>query len=188
MSSDTSHEHPIADAVHKAQDAVGAMVGMASAGGPLAKDAGMFAANAGASTLYEIEAGRIALQRAQSLDIQRFADLLVRDHQRMAATLARTSGKTAELDARRQGLLDHLSQASADKFDEMFLTQQLAAHREAVTLHENFLKSDSSEGLRGVASSALPILRQHLAMATALQSGSSYAVAGMARIPPAAAH
>jgi putative membrane protein len=171
---DPTNVHGVVD---RAQDAVGAMVGMASASTLGAHDAEACVANACASDLYEIEAGRIALQRTGSPQVRSFAQMLIEDHSRSAEILAakvKLAGLEAvaepRLDERRKGMLDNLQAASDDAFDEVFLTQQTAAHQEALTLHRGYAEKGENEVLRGMASGAAPPLEQHLQMAKHLRS------------------
>jgi putative membrane protein len=156
----------------KAQDAVGAMVGMASATTLGPHDAETYVTSASVSDLYEIEAGRLALQRSESPQVRRYAQMLIEDHSRAAEVLllkAKLAGleMAAEprLDERRKGMLDNLQTAPAETFDQTFLAQQIAAHKEAVALHKGYSENGANEVLRGLASGAAPALEQHLEMA-----------------------
>jgi putative membrane protein len=161
----------------KAEDAIGAMVGMASASTLGSHDAQTYVSSTAASDLYEVEAGRIALRRTGSNQIRSFAQMLIEDHSRSSEILvskARLAGLEAaaepELDSRRKGMLDNLEAASAEEFDKVFLTQQAAAHREAVALQKGYVENGDNEVLKGLASGAVPPLEQHLQTAETLRS------------------
>jgi putative membrane protein len=156
----------------KAEDAVGAMVGMASAATLGSHDAETYVTSACISDLYEIEAGRIALQRTASPQVRNFAQMLIEDHSRASEILllkARLAALEAaaepRLDERRKGMLDNLLAASDEEFDKVFLAQQTAAHQEALALHKGYGDSGANETLRGLASGSVPPLEQHLQMA-----------------------
>lgn len=153
--------------LHRAEDAVGGMVGMASAtmaGGSVK----MFVENAGISDLYEIEAGRIVLSRSNSPDIRKFAETMIEDHTNSTQQLAKAAGgepaKVAlptMLDERRQGMIDHLHQANEEDFDKTYLRQQKMAHQEALSLFEGFASAGDRSALASYASGAIPVLRHH---------------------------
>ena len=65
-------------ALNKTMDAVGGIVGEASAS--MATSAKMFASNAAISDMYEIEAGRIAQERARSAEVREAGGRMINDH------------------------------------------------------------------------------------------------------------
>ena len=160
---------------NKAQDAIGGMVGMASAATVGAHDGKAFVANACMSDLYEVEAARIAQRRARSEAVREFAEKMVAHHttakhQMMSALRSHEVtdqfpdlGPVTELDDRRRGLLKHLDDAADDDFDKTYVDQQKLAHREAITLHEGFAEQGDNPQLRSVAMGGLPMIRRHMA-------------------------
>jgi putative membrane protein len=158
------------DLIDKAQDAISAVVGLASASTLGSHDTQTYLTSAAISDLYEIEAGRIALRRTACPSVRTFAEMLVEDHRRSAQALAskaKLAGMEPQalLDERRKGMIDNLQAASDGDFDRVFLTQQAAAHQEAVALHQGYAEHGDNEVLRGLASGAAPALEQHLTMA-----------------------
>jgi len=156
-------------ALNKTMDAVGGAVGQASAA--VATSADQFAPNAAISDQYEIEAGRIAQERARSPDVRDAGEHMVRDHTESSAQLkdavARSEKVTAadlptELDSRRQGMIDHLREAPDDKFDKTYVDQQVAAHEEAVTMMHRFRSDGDCPVLRGFAEQVSPVIEGHL--------------------------
>ena len=67
----------------------------------------------------------------------------------------------AELDQRRQTMIDHLLQAPEDAFDTTYLSQQKLSHKDAITLFEAFEQRAEQQLLASYARANLPILRQH---------------------------
>jgi putative membrane protein len=177
MTSNPNETSSAGGMLDKAEDALGAMVGMASASMLGSHDAQAYVSSAAASDLYEVEAGRIALRRTGSNQIRSFAQMLIEDHGRSSEILvskARLAGLEAaaepKLDARRKGMLDNLEAASAEAFDKVFLTQQTTAHQEAVALQKGYAENGDNEVLKGLASGSVPPLEQHLQMAETLRS------------------
>ena len=163
------------DAVNTAQDATSAAVGATSAAtvGQMSTDA--FVTNAAISDMYEIEAGQIAQKKGQSADVKAFGKMMVSDHTAMSTEmkpLITAAGKTAPagLDERRKGLIDNLNAASAAEFDNVYLSQQEAAHSEALTLMQGYADNGDDAGLKGAAAKAVPKIQAHLDRVKQLQA------------------
>lgn len=158
----------------KAQDMVGGMVGMASASTAGSHDARAFIQSASVGDLYEIQAGIIAADRAGSDDVRAFAEMMVEHHttamHQMRSALRSQevtsqlpdAAPVRELDARRQGMIQHLMDAPTEDFDKMYLDQQRLAHQESVTLHKGYAESGDNPQLRSVALGGLPMVERHL--------------------------
>ncbi|WP_189453144.1 DUF4142 domain-containing protein [Cognatilysobacter bugurensis] len=154
-------------------DAVGGLVGTMKAGLG-SKSVNAFVANASRGDVYEIEAARIAQQRARSPEIRQLADRMLKDHTESANKLMaalRSHGDQdligeieGELDQHRQTMVDHLRQASDNEFDSVYLAQQKLAHRETLTLFEGFTSSDEHPELVAYARGMLPTLNEHKEM------------------------
>lgn len=158
----------------KAQDMVGGMVGMASASTAGSHNTEAFIANACMGDLYEVEAGRLAMQRARSDDVRMFGEMMIEHHttamhQMRSALRSREvtdalpgAAPTMELDDRRAGMLKHLQDAPDDDFDKMYLDQQRMAHQETVALHKGYAEHGDNPQLRSVALGGLPMVERHL--------------------------
>ncbi|WP_300573415.1 DUF4142 domain-containing protein [Phenylobacterium sp.] len=161
--------------VNAAQDATSAAVGQTSAATLGANTLDGYVMNAAVSDMYEIEAGRMAQEKGQSAETRELGEMLVNDHTTSSgrlAELARAAGETppTEMDERRQGLIDNLRAAEGAQFDEVFAEQQVAAHQEAITLHEGYAESGDNAELAAFARDLVPKLRTHLERAQALEA------------------
>ena len=161
--------------VNKAQDTVGAAVGATSAATLGAHDTGAFVDNLVQGNTYEIEAAKIAEQKAQSADVKAFAKMMVRDHTALgneAKPVIAKSGKTApaSLDQRRQGFLDNLKAAGPQDFDKAYMDQQVAAHKETLSLLNGYAQNGDNADLKGLATKAAPTVQKHLDKAQALDA------------------
>lgn len=162
-------------AVNSAQDATGAAVGAAAAvAGPVSTDA--FVTNAVISDLYEIQAGQIAQTKGQSQAVKDFGKQMVTDHTALSNAmkpLIIAAGKTAPtgLDERRKGMIDNLNAAAPADFDKVYVSQQEAAHNEALTLMQGYADHGEDAGLKGGAAKALPKIKAHLEHVQGLASG-----------------
>jgi putative membrane protein len=161
-------------ALNKAGDMVGGMVGKASAATAGSHDSEAFVMNACVSDLSEVEAGRLAMERARSDATRELGMMMVEHHttaahQMQAALMSSEVTRvlpnlkpTTQLDSRREGLLKHLREASADDFDKLYLDQQRTAHQEAITLHKGYAENGDNPQLRSVALGGLPMIERHL--------------------------
>jgi putative membrane protein len=104
------------------------------------------------SNLYEIAAANIALDKAEAGSVRDFAQMMVTDHSKALET---------NLDADHQAKIDILQSLQGAAFDREYLSQQMTAHREALTL----LKSYGGEGelpeLRQFAQGTIPTVQKH---------------------------
>ncbi len=155
-----------------AGDAAAAPVGMLSASTLGSMDAKGFVENAARSDMYEIKASKLALEKTQDPEIKTFAREMIRDHmkttQAVKAHLPPGITPPAELDKRRQGLLDDLRASSGPEFDKRYINQQVAAHEEALTLMKGYAAHGDKSGLKMAAAKAVPIVTHHLEMIKAM--------------------
>lgn len=156
-------------ALHRVEDAVGGIIGKASASMAAASTT-EFARTAHISDRYEIEAAQIALERSGQPRVRELAETIISDHEASIARRAEAIAAMDEkiplrdsLDARHQGLIDHLRDARDRDFDTVYLNQQKAAHDEAITLFERFQRGASGP-LADYAKATLPHLRKHETM------------------------
>lgn len=163
------------DAVNAAQDATSAAVGATAAAtvGQVSTDA--FVTNAAISDMYEVQAGEIAQKKGQAADVKAFGKMMVADHTALSKEvkpLAEAAGKTLPtgLDERRKGLIDNLNAASPAEFDAVYLSQQEAAHSEALTLMQGYADNGDDAGLKGAAAKAVPKVQAHLDHVKKLQA------------------
>ena len=161
--------------VNAGQDAVGAAVGAMSAAtvGPMTTQS--FVSNAAEGNMYEIQAAQIAQKKAQNADVKSFAAMMIKDHTAMTnemKPLITAAGQTvpAELDQRRKGFLDNLNAATGADFDKVYMTQQVAAHQETLTLLNGYAENGDDAGLKAAAAKNAPKVQQHLEQAQQLQT------------------
>jgi putative membrane protein len=153
--------------VNAAQDAVGAAVGQTSAATLGANTKQGYVMNAGIGDMYEIQAGQMAQQRSKNADVKALAAMIVKDHTQASNEMkpaAQAAGETPPtgLDQRHQGMIDNLKAASDADFDKVYLTQQVAAHEEALTLHKGYADNGDEAGLKAHAAKVVPKIQAHL--------------------------
>ncbi len=153
-------------ALHKMEDVVGGWAGKGSAA--MTDRAEDFIESAAMSDMYEIEAGRLALDRARSPDVREVAQKMIDDHTESSAKLEASltpelrSAVPAGLNSRRESMLQHLREAEDAMFDKTYLDQQRMAHEEAVTLMHHFRDNGDNASLRNFAADVSPVIEGHL--------------------------
>jgi putative membrane protein len=139
-----------------------------------------FVQAAAISDMYEVEAGKIAEDRAQNRRVRAFAAKMVKAHtetsERLKSILAGLGSSVtpvtppAHLDDRRQGMIDELRGAKAADFDNRYLSQQIDAHKEALILMKGYAKDGDVAPVKAFASKTAPIVQSHLDMAEHLSN------------------
>jgi putative membrane protein len=134
-----------------------------------------FVRAAAISDMYEVTAGKIALQRASSPAVKEFAQKMVDAH---TMTTGKLKGLMAakdisvalpqHVDDLHQGLLDDLRAAKSADFDHRYISQQIAAHKAANTLFRGYAKDGDLGALKSFAFETDRDIRMHLDMAQSL--------------------
>lgn len=153
--------------VNTIQDVAAGPVGLASAATIGATTEG-FVPAAAMADMYEIEAGKIAVQRGQSADVKKFGQMMIDHHTKLsndmkaALQAANIPVPPPTLDERRQGMLNNLRAAGDADFDAAYLHQQAAAHLEALTLHKTYAARGDNATLKAAAEKAQPVVQSHI--------------------------
>lgn len=174
------------ETVNAAQDAVGAAVGKTSAMTVGVTTDG-YATGAAISDMYEVAAGKMAQERSKTQGIKDFGKMMVTDHTATTAEMkplaagAQVTPPT-DMDERRKGMIDNLRTTTDADFDRVYLAQQVAAHEEALSLHQGYADRGDNPTLKAFATKTAPKVQAHLATARALQATAG---AAMPAAPPA---
>lgn len=174
------HQSPQAgtssESMSAVKDSTAGVVGQVSA--EMTHSTHGFVDAAATSDMYEVTAGKIAEQRAQSPEVREFAEKMVKAH---TQTTDKLKGIIADnninvtppshVDDRRQGMLDDLRGAKAEDFDHRYITQQIAAHKEADILMRGYAKDGDNGAIRGFAAATDKAVKEHLDMAKRLDAG-----------------
>ena len=122
--------------------------------------------------MYEVAAGKLAMERARSPQVKAFAQKMIEAHTDTTAKLKatiRNNNVNATLpdrmDARRRGMLDDLRGARPRYFDHRYLVQQIAAHKEADILIHRYAKVGKINAVREFAARTDRLVEMHLSMA-----------------------
>lgn len=147
------------------------MPGDQPAGMKLSKKDRNFINKAAAGGMFEVEAARLAAEKATDPQVKSFAAKLLDQHQQSNEELkqiASNKGVTlpTQLPSKERAMIDRLSKASSDKFDQEFLkTVGLKDHKEDIRQFENASKETTDTELKAWIDKTLPTLRTHLAEA-----------------------
>jgi len=133
-----------------------------------------FVLKASGSGLAEGNLGRIAVKRAASADVRRFAQKMIDDHTKANTELLALADKARlrpapAMDAAHERMATSLGKLSGGDFDREYMDGQVKDHEEAVALFEKESKEGKNEDLKGWAGKTLPHLREHLKMAREVQ-------------------
>jgi len=116
---------------------------------------------------FEIQAGQLAQQKAQSDEIKQFAKMMVDDHtqaQQQLQQIAQQKGWqiSQQLMPVHRAMLDELSKLDGQEFDRAYLYGQVAGHTKmALKLRDDKAELQDAE-LRQYAATILPKVQQHL--------------------------
>jgi putative membrane protein len=126
------------------------------------------------SDMFEIEASKLAEQKGNAQE-KSFAQQMVTDHTKTSSELKEmvSSGKVkaelpSTLDSSQQNKLNKLRDASGKDFSSDFDSNQVSAHKDAVSLFERYAKGGDNADLKDWAGKTLPTLQHHLDMAQEL--------------------
>lgn len=129
---------------------------------------------AGAMDMYEIEAGRLALQMSSNANVRAYGQAMIDQHTASSAQMGSALGSigmnapmvqlTPDLSAR----LDRLRTAGTG-FDAMYLEDQIAAHQQALALHQA-CAANAGPPVANVSAGLVPVVQGHLDQAVALHT------------------
>lgn len=129
--------------------------------------AATYVAMAASSDTYEIQSSKLALAHAANPDVRAFAQMMVNDHANTTAAVT-AAAKQASVglpggpNPKHTAMLKQLREAGHAKMERLYVDQQVAAHEEALALHQGYAAQGDNPGLRAAAASAVPVVETHL--------------------------
>jgi putative membrane protein len=131
-----------------------------------------FVTNAAIGDMFEIKASQLAEQRSDAAT-KSFATQMVTDHEKTSKELKALAGQAntlvpTTLDSSHQKMLDELTALNGADFTKKYHSQQVSAHKDAVSLFDRYSKGGDNAALKNWAATTLPSLQHHLDMAQAL--------------------
>lgn len=146
-----------------------AIVMAAGAGAAQAVTTSEYLMKAGASDKFEIETAKLEMTSADP-KLKHFASMMVTDHTKStamvkaAAMKAGLHPKPPMLDAKQHSDLAALKMAHGSARDTLYVTQQKAAHDDALALQKGYSMSGSSAPLKMTAAKIVPVVEKHIGM------------------------
>lgn len=131
-----------------------------------AQSSPQFAARAASFSRFQVDASKLALEKAQHDATKLFASDVLREHENALEDLAKAAEKDkaaipTTLDAEYGQKLDALRSASKAEFDQAYLSTQVSVHEEAKLMFEAYIKSGSAGPLPAYAENALGTIRTY---------------------------
>jgi len=127
------------------------------------------------SDIFELQSNKLGEERGNAQE-KTFAAMMIKDHTKTSdelKALVKSGDVKAELptqlDSSHQSKLDKLGGYKGDDFTSEFASQQVSAHKDAVSLFERYAKGGDNPKLKDWAGKTLPALQHHLEMAQALK-------------------
>lgn len=137
-----------------------------------AADADDFVDDASAKGIAEIEAGKSALQKSQSADVKKFAQMMIDDHTKANAKLKSIAAEKKLDVASDAELLDKAKKMILDirdeSFDKSYANNQVKAHEQTIEIFKEEIKDGKDAELTAFAKETLPKLEAHLEAAKKL--------------------
>jgi putative membrane protein len=128
-----------------------------------------FVKEAAVSDMFEIQSSQLATERADG-PIKAFASQMITDHQKTSNELkALTHEIPTALDSSHQKMIDKLVGLSVADFTKQYRSDQVSAHKDAVSLFRRYVKGGDDAALKDWAGKTLPGLERHLEMAQNLE-------------------
>jgi putative membrane protein len=128
-----------------------------------------FVAHASMTDLFEVEAGKLAIEKARSSDVKTFAKRMMDDHGKVTADLKNAVQSsdpgvplTTKLDQPHQQMIEELQKAQGDEFDRLYMSFQVKGHQQAIALYQAYDQSGDQPGLKALVKDVLPMIQAHL--------------------------
>lgn len=125
---------------------------------------------AGAGDLFEVQSSKLVLQSSANPALKTFAQEMVKDHTKStmdvkaAALKAKLHPAAPHLSAEQSSDLAALRAAKGADRDTLYVTQQKAAHQEALMLHQDESTNGRATPLKAAATKIVPVVQHHIDM------------------------
>jgi putative membrane protein len=115
----------------------------------------------------EIEAGKVAAQKASNPEVKKYAEHMVQEHSKMleeGKQLAQAKGvqPPAGPDKKHQDALKKLQASDGEDFDRQYMRQMVRDHQEVLKLAQKTSKDAKDPELKAHVQKGLPHIKEHL--------------------------
>jgi putative membrane protein len=123
----------------------------------------------------EIEAGKVAMQKASSSEVKKFGEHMVQEHSKMldeGKKLAQSKGvkPPAATDKKHQEALKKLEALSGEDFDRRYMQQMVKDHEDVLKLAQKTAKDAKDPDLKSHVEKGTPHIKEHLDQARKIQA------------------
>lgn len=133
-----------------------------------------FLIKASIAGVQEISAGELAAEKAVDPQIRSFGSQMVADHSKAENELLQLAKKKGyQIPANAMGPTapnPMLTKASGKDFDREYVHMMVPDHRDAVQLFQNYAISSKDPDVKAFAQQTLQVIKQHLALITAIDN------------------
>jgi putative membrane protein len=130
-----------------------------------------FVKEAASSDMFEIQSSQLAAQRSDG-PTKAFATQMIADHEKTTAEIkSMVTAGTVKADLpstmlpSHQSMLDKLKGLNGADFTKQYHSDQVTAHKDAVSLYQRYSKGGDNAALKSMTTKTTPILEHHLTMA-----------------------
>lgn len=129
------------------------------------------------ANLAEVEAGKLAQQKAASDEVKKFGQHMVQDHGKMLDEIKQLAEKKNATIAsgpnkEHRAAMKKLQAMSGESFDRAYMDQMVKDHKKALKLVQDTAKNAKDAELKAAAQKAVPEIQEHLKMAQDLSKQS----------------
>jgi len=128
------------------------------------------------ANMLEIEASKVALQRATNADVKAFAKQMVADHTKAADTLKKALTKAklnltppTQLPSDLAEKVNDLKTADAKDFDKKYMDHEVDIHQDALDLQTRYAKDGDNADLKAYAAKMATAIQDHLTKAKSIR-------------------
>jgi putative membrane protein len=125
--------------------------------------------------LAEVEHSRLAVRKASSPQVKRFAQRMVDDHQKAGDELKRLASQkevtlAAKLDDQHQATHDDLAKLQGPAFDQAYMSHIVKAHLQAVVTFQQEVENGKDPDVKTWAARMLLTLQEHVKLASSIDA------------------
>jgi putative membrane protein len=135
-----------------------------------APDDKKFVTKAASGGLFEVEAGKLATQKAASDEVKKFGQRMVDEHSKANDELMQIADKKGmkppkQIDKKHKAQIDKITKLSGEEFDREYMSMMVKDHKNDVSLYSKQADKGKDPDLKAFASKNVPILKEHLKLA-----------------------
>ncbi len=143
-----------------------------SSGSMKAMDSDDLKKMAAANGMASLQSSQLAAKQASSSMVKQFAELEAEEQQNIMAAMKAMGDNPsgASIPDDKKQAMQRLQSANGQEFDRLYVTNQLQAHQELLTLHQNLLQGTDKDSRDAVIPLlAVPSIKSHIAMLQMIQ-------------------